>query len=231
MLLSNSALIFFATLTSSAISHPLNLLHSHHHHHAHHHLHLRLPFRSQAAKSLQQPISGSNNPTTIPAAPDISNIFVNLTIKTSSSATSPPSSFLIPLRAAASTSSPPHAQLLTSPVFQHPRTAQISHIQHGVGPADSSRPFERAGDVACYAHTTQQEASASSSSSPSKKRRNAAVREEAAPQQQQQQQQRGKQLEPFRAADGEIDFADAGGRWASAPAGLISGFECVLSPP
>ncbi|KAI4112838.1 MAG: hypothetical protein LQ345_006073 [Seirophora villosa] len=167
----------------------------------------------------------SNNPPTIPAAaaaaPDISNIFVNLTVKTSSSS-SAPSSFLIPLRATASTSSsPPHAQLLTSPVFQHPRTAQISHIQHGVGPADSSRPFERAGDVACYAHTTPQEASSSSASS--KKRRNTAP--------QQQQQQRGKPLEPFRATDGEIDFADAGGRWSSAPAGLISGFECVLSPP
>ncbi|KAL9047771.1 MAG: hypothetical protein Q9206_006481, partial [Seirophora lacunosa] len=78
MLLSNSVLIFLATLTSSAISHPLNLLHSHHHHHAHHHLHLRLPFRSKAANPLQQPISGSsNNPPTIPAAaaPDISDIF------------------------------------------------------------------------------------------------------------------------------------------------------------
>lgn len=211
MLLLNSALIFLATLTSSAICHPLNLLHSHHRHHRrhpHHHLHLRLPsFRSEAAKSapqLQQPIS-SGTPNI-----DTSNIYINMTIKTS--ITSAPASFLIPLRLSPS----PQQAELASAVFQHPRTARISHIQHGTGPADQSRRFERAGDVACYPHT---QATLSE-----KKRRSDAAVGKKAPQ--------GKKsiLEPFRVADGQVDFTQAAGGRRSAPEGSISGFECVLDP-
>ncbi|KAL8645649.1 MAG: hypothetical protein Q9210_006588 [Variospora velana] len=202
----NNALILLATLISLAICHPLNLLHSHHHHHAHHHLHLRLPsFRSEAAKSapqLQQPIS-SGNPNI-----DTSNVFINMTIK--ASITSVPASFLIPLRASTS----PQQVEFASSVFQHPRTAKISHIQHGTGPADQSRRFQRAGDVACYPHTQ---------ATLSEKRRSDAVGKKAP-------QEKKSKLEPFRLVDGEVDFTEAAdGRW-SAPEGSISGLECVLDP-
>ena len=189
--------IFLTILISKVLSHPLNLLHAHHHHHTHHHLHLRLPFRSSAAKAvpqLQNPLG--NNPVQIL---DLSNIFVNMTLRSSES--SAPTSFLIPLRA----SSPQEdAVELTSPTFHHPRTARISNIQYGVAPRDSSEQFERSGDVVCSAHT-----------------RLPASRSER------QNAQRGSQSLVFRESDGEVDFAESGGRWFVAE-GMVSSFSCSL---
>ncbi|KAI4141434.1 MAG: hypothetical protein L6R39_005336 [Caloplaca ligustica] len=123
-----------------------------------------------------------------------------MTITTSES--SAPSSFLIPLRP-----SSPQVEL-TSSIFHHPRTARISNIQYGTGPKDSSREFELAEDVTCFAHTQP--------SPPQPKRRNT-----------QQHQPARIKLEGFRQRDGEVNFAEAGGTWFAAD-GQISGFDCVL---
>ncbi|KAI4122394.1 MAG: hypothetical protein LQ338_005841 [Usnochroma carphineum] len=198
MSLSNNVLILLATLISFAISHPLNLLHSHHRHHTHHHTHLRLPFSSHAAKSvprLQHPISDQSTPVH-----DISNVFVNMTVKSSES--SAPSSFLIPLRR-----SSPQVEL-TSSIFHHPRTARVSNIQYGTASEESSRQFEHAEDVACYAHTQP--------TSSQLRRRDT-----------QGKQPQPTKLAPFGQSDGEINFAEAGGEWFVGD-GQVSGFECVL---
>lgn len=187
--------LLLATSISLGLSHPLNLMHSHHHHRAHRHLHLRLPFHSDPARSalqVQHPISG-----TVPPALDISNVFVNMTIRSSES--SAPSSFLIPLRA-----SSPQVEL-TAAIFHHPRTARISNIQYGTDAKDSSRPFERSEEVACHAHIQSN-----------------------VPQSQGRNWQQTK-LESFRQSDGEISFAEAGGKWFAAE-GQVSGFDCVLKP-
>lgn len=132
-----------ASVISSAVAHPLNLLHSHHAHHSHHHLHLRLPnFGTRAASRTQQPI-GNNLPT---APIDISNVFVNITLTTHES--SKPIYLLVPLHHSERASSVKP----TPSVYHHPRTAKISNIRYGTSMEDSSRQFERAGDVTCYAH-------------------------------------------------------------------------------
>ncbi|KAI4183604.1 MAG: hypothetical protein LQ346_006277 [Caloplaca aetnensis] len=199
MLASSSTLfLLLATFISSAISHPLNLLHTHHHHRAHRHVHLRLPFLSDPAKSalqVQQPISGTASP-----ALDITNVFVNMTTRESES--SAPSSFMIPLRA-----SSPQVEL-TAAIFHHPRTARISNIQYGTSTKDQSRPFERAEEVTCYAHTQ--------STGPEAHGRNS-----------QRTEPQTTKLEPFRQSDGEINFADAGGKWFAAE-GQVTGFDCLL---
>ncbi|KAL8760721.1 MAG: hypothetical protein Q9184_003101 [Pyrenodesmia sp. 2 TL-2023] len=187
--------LLLATSISLGLSHPLNLMHSHHHHRAHRHLHLRLPFHSDPSRSalhVQHLISG-----TPPPALAISNVFVNMTIRSSES--SAPSSFLIPLR----TSSPQVE--LTAAFFHHPRTARISNIQYGTDAKDSSRPFERSEEVSCYAHT------------------------QSIVLQSQGQDSQPTKLEAFRQSDGEIKFAEAGGKWFAAER-QVSGFDCVLKP-
>ncbi len=191
--------LLLTTLISSAISHPLNMLHSHHHHRAHRHVHLRLPFLADPAKTalqVQQPIPGGTASPTL----DITNVFVNMTIRESEN--SAPSSFMIPLRA-----SSPQVEL-TAAIFHHPRTARISNIQYGTGTKDESRPFERSEEVTCYAHT-----------------QNTGL--QAHGQNLQRTRPQTTKLEPFRQSDGEINFADAGGKWFAAER-QVTGFDCLL---
>lgn len=136
------AIAFLATILTTAVAHPLNLLHSHHTHHAHHHLHLRLPkLGPKAAPGLQQPLANNAPATTL----DISNVFVNMTV--TSPETSLPTSFLVPLRTSKQT---PSVGPTTS-TCHHPRTARISNIQYGTSMEQASQQFERAEDVVCYA--------------------------------------------------------------------------------
>ncbi|KAL8933401.1 MAG: hypothetical protein Q9211_005801, partial [Gyalolechia sp. 1 TL-2023] len=182
MYCTNGLLICLTALISLVSSHPLHVLHAHHHHHAHHHLHLRLPFSSSTPKpgpELQRPLANDPSP-----ASDTSDVYVNMTVKSPES--SAPTSFLLPLRPSNTLATVE----LTSSVFHHPRTAQISNLQYGVAPKESSRQFERSGDVVCYAHTQ----------SP------------ASPQPQRGNEQKEQTPLAFRKSDGEIDFAEAGGR-------------------
>lgn len=136
---------FLATILTTAIAQPLHLLHSHHTHHSHHHLRLRLPKLGsnavKASSALQHPLT-NNAPV---AALDISNVFINMTL--TSSETSLPTSFLIPLR----TSSQASSVEPTASTCHHPRTARISNIQYGTSMEQASRQFERAEEVVCFA--------------------------------------------------------------------------------
>lgn len=195
---STSGLLFFlAALTSLVFSHPLHVLHAHHQHHAHHHLHLRLPFGSstpKAAHELQHPLADD-----LHSALDVSDLFVNMTIKSLES--SAPSSFLLPLHA----SDTKDTLELTSSIFHHPRTAEISNVQYGVASKESSRQYEESDDdVVCYAHIQLP-------TSQSKQRN----------------EQKEQKSVSFRQSDGEIDFAKEGGKWFVAE-GQVSSFSCSL---
>ncbi|KAL8668063.1 MAG: hypothetical protein Q9202_000041 [Teloschistes flavicans] len=205
-------LLLLTALVPSTLSHPLSLLHKHrHHHHKHRHLNLHQLFSSLPSKAapavaqhpLQQPLTNPSPASTL----DTANIYVNMTVTTAETAA--PVSFLVPLLPEADIEKEDGGggETTTPPPLHHARTARIAGVRY----QDAGRGgFESPERIICYAHTFL------SSRSTSEQNSNRS-----------QHDSNGSRSRAFGQEDGEIDFAERGGRWF-VPEGEVGGFSCRL---